>query len=632
MFGDFFLNRPGFNFVFLVVLLLDGAAPVRFLDGLPHGRGDLVPVHNHPAVDVSGGPSDHLNEGRGRPQKSTPVGVEDGDQRDLRQVQPLPQQVDPHQDIELPFSKVPEDLDPVQGIHLRVEVLDLEPHRDQVIGQVFGQPLGQGRYQHSPVLFGLLLDLVDQVVDLIVGGLDGNRRIHQTRWTDDLFDHLFANLPFVVRRGGRNVDGLTGLLPELIKLKRPVVVGGRQPESVFNEFVFAGPIAGDHAPDLGNALVTFVDEGHEVVGKVVQQRIGRFAGDPAVQVTGVVFNPVHVADFLKDFQIVLGPGPDPLGFEFLPAGTQFLLPFLQFGPDRLHGPVPLVPGQDEVVGRIDHDALVFLEDFPRQGIDLHDGFDLVTEHFKPQGGLLVGGKNFHHVPASPERPLREIDVVSFVLEDEQSGKEFPSGKFLTDLQGDDLPPVGSRGTQAVDGRDAGHHDNVPAARQRGRGRKSKSIDLVVDRGVLLDVGVGLGHVGFGLIIIVKAHEILDRVVRKKFPKFVVKLRGEGFVMGEDQGRALDLLNHVRHRERLAASGHPEQCLIAKSLLQAPGQRLDRLGLIAGGVKGTPEVKGTLGLFQPLDRTLRKRGSGHDRLGVTPPSELPPGSRVSRPVW
>ena len=43
---------------------------------------------------------------------------------------------------------------------------------------------------------------------------------------------------------------------------------------------------------------------------------------------------------------------------------------------------------------------------------------------------------------------------------------------------------------------------------------AEPIDLVVDRRVLLDVGVRRGHVGLGLVVVVVADEVLDPVVGK----------------------------------------------------------------------------------------------------------------------
>ena len=46
------------------------------------------------------------------------------------------------------------------------------------------------------------------------------------------------------------------------------------------------------------------------------------------------------------------------------------------------------------------------------------------------------------------------------------------------------------------------------------------IDLIVDRGFLLDIGVGRGDVGLGLVVVVVADEILHGIVRKVSPELL----------------------------------------------------------------------------------------------------------------
>jgi hypothetical protein len=52
---------------------------------------------------------------------------------------------------------------------------------------------------------------------------------------------------------------------------------------------------------------------------------------------------------------------------------------------------------------------------------------------------------------------------------------------------------------------------------------SQPLDLVVDRRVLLDIGVGRRDVGLGLVVVVIADEVLDRVVRKEPLELVAEL-------------------------------------------------------------------------------------------------------------
>ena len=58
-------------------------------------------------------------------------------------------------------------------------------------------------------------------------------------------------------------------------------------------------------------------------------------------------------------------------------------------------------------------------------------------------------------------------------------------------------------------------DAVAPLEQRPRGRQAQLVQLVVDRRFFLDVGVGGGNVGFRLVVVVVADEVLDRVVGKK---------------------------------------------------------------------------------------------------------------------
>ena len=70
----------------------------------------------------------------------------------------------------------------------------------------------------------------------------------------------------------------------------------------------------------------------------------------------------------------------------------------------------------------------------------------------------------------------------------------------------------------------------------------ESLDLCVDRGVLLDEGVCLRDVCLGLVVVVVADEVLDRIVGHQLTEFVRKLRRECLVVGEHERRALHRLD------------------------------------------------------------------------------------------
>jgi hypothetical protein len=53
--------------------------------------------------------------------------------------------------------------------------------------------------------------------------------------------------------------------------------------------------------------------------------------------------------------------------------------------------------------------------------------------------------------------------------------------------------------------------------------------VLVDRAVLLDEQVTLGDVGLGLVVVVVADEVLDRIPGEELAKLAVQLRGQGLV-------------------------------------------------------------------------------------------------------
>ena len=110
-----------------------------------------------------------------------------------------------------------------------------------------------------------LVDLVDQVVDLPLGGLHDHLGVDQAGRPDDLLDDLAVHLgQLVVARGRREVVGLADPLQELVPAQRPVVHGAGQPEAVVDEVALAGHVAFVHATDLRHRDVRLVDDQQEV--------------------------------------------------------------------------------------------------------------------------------------------------------------------------------------------------------------------------------------------------------------------------------------------------------------------------------------------------------------------------------
>ncbi len=85
--------------------------------------------------------------------------------------------------------------------------------------------------------------------------------------------------------------------------------------------------------------------------------------------------------------------------------------------------------------------------------------------------------------------------------------------------------VGGRVSQAVNRRDGGDDDRVLAFEQRlGRGQPHL-LDVLVDRGIFLYIGVGRRDIGLRLIVVIIGYEVLDGVLREKIAHLRVQLGG-----------------------------------------------------------------------------------------------------------
>ena len=111
-----------------------------------------------------------------RAQEPLLVGVEDRHQRHLGQVEALAQQVDADEHVELAEAQGAQDLDALHGVDVGVQVAHPEPLLEQVVGEVLGHLLGQRRDEHAVALGDAVVDVLDEVVDLALRGLDDRPR------------------------------------------------------------------------------------------------------------------------------------------------------------------------------------------------------------------------------------------------------------------------------------------------------------------------------------------------------------------------------------------------------------------------------------------------------------------------
>ena len=108
----------------------------------------------------------------------------------------------------------------------------------------------------------------------------------------------------------------------------------------------------------------------------------------------------------------------------------------------------------------------------------------------------------------------------------------------------------------------------------------QSLDLVIDRRVLLDERVRLGNVGLGLVVVVVGHEVFDGVARQQFAEFCCQLRGERLIRLEHQRGTLQLFDEPRGGRALARAGRTHEDHVLLAVTDACRQLTDCFRLIA----------------------------------------------------
>ena len=284
----------------------------------------------------------------------------------------------------------------------------------------------------------------------------------------------------------------------------------------------------------------------------------------------IVFDAVAVADLLQHFDIVAGTLADALGLEQFALALQRGDLLVELFLDIDDGFPDLILMRDEVLGREDLDLGIVVEDFAGEGVDFADAFDFVSPEADAQGVVAVGRLHLEHVAAHAEFGALEGGVVALVEDVDEVAQNLVAAYHLAygELQGHLAVVLGA--AQTVDAGDGGDDDNITAA-EEGAGRsEAEALDLLVDLGILFDIGIAAGDIGLGLIVVVVGDEVLHHVIGEKLAEFAVELCGQGLVVGDDQGRFLDQFDDFGHGIGLAATGDAEQDLVGHPFIDAGG--------------------------------------------------------------
>src|SRR5271166_6035592 len=387
-----------------------------------------------------------------------------------------------------------------------------------------------------------------------------------------------------------------------LEAQRPVVEAGRQAEAIFGERRLAPEVAAIHRADLRQGDVRFVGEDQRIVGQIFEQGWRWLAGPPAGEIARIILDAGARAGRLQHFEIEDSALFEPLRLEESARGVELAEALPQLDLDALDRLEQGRPRRDVMRIGVDLDEFEILRLLAGQGIELGDGLDRIAEEIDAPGPVfIVGGKQFDRIAANAENAARKIAGRALVLQGDEIGDELALVDPLADFYRKGHRRISLDRPYAIDARDRSDDDDVVAFEQRARRRMAHTVDLLVDRAFLLDIGVGARHVGFRLVIIIIGDEVFDGVVWKKALELAVELRRQGLVRRKNQRRPVGPLDHLRHGEGLARAGDAEQDLIALMRPYAVDKLVDGGRLIALRLIFRDEPEG--------DAALRLVGAG-----------------------
>lgn len=193
--------------------------------------------------------------------------------------------------------------------------------------------------------------------------------------------------------------------------------------------------------------------------------------------------------------------------------------------------------------------------------------------------VVSGGEDFDHIAAHAECAALKLNVAAVVLDFDKLAHQLVALHCHAGAQGDHHAFVLGRIAHRINAGNGRDDDDVPTLAQSRRCAVAQAFDFLVDGGVLFNIGIGRGDIGFRLIVVIIGNEILDRTVRKEFAEFRAKLCGKRLVVRDDECRTLDALDDGRHRIGFARACDAQQNLArhARTARPAPARQSPAAG-------------------------------------------------------
>ncbi|CAB5068466.1 unannotated protein [freshwater metagenome] len=170
--------------------------------------------------------------------------------------------------------------------------------------------------------------------------------------------------------------------------------------------------------------------------------------------------------------------------------------------------------------RKDHHLVQFLHTLASQRVNHRDRLNLIPKQRNAHCSFFIGRVDFNDVAAHPELASHQVHIVALVLQIDETPKHLSLVNCFAHPGGKQSFGVFLGRAETVDTRHRGHDNGVPASQECRSSGMTQTIDLIVDRGVLLDEGIAGRHVGLGLVIVVIRDEVFDAILWEELTELV----------------------------------------------------------------------------------------------------------------
>jgi hypothetical protein len=202
---------------------------------------------------------------------------------------------------------------------------------------------------------------------------------------------------------GRNAGCLRAHGIPFLESQRPIVDRRGQAETELGKGGLAVEVAAEHAADLRNGDVAFIDEHQCIVGQIFEERGRRLAGAAAGQITRIVFDAGAGAGGHHHLDIEERALFEPLRFEDTAGAIELIEAQAQLFANAAHGLLECRLGCHVMRIGVDLDALQLGSFVAGQGIEFGDLLDLIAKEAETPGAVFeMRGKELNGVAAHAE--------------------------------------------------------------------------------------------------------------------------------------------------------------------------------------------------------------------------------------